>query len=1044
MKEKLNSSEQKRVEALLSYNILDTKSEQEFDQLTTLISAICDVPIAMVSLIDYDRQWFKSVIGLNSKETARDISFCTHAIEQGSTFVVQDAAKDPRFVNNPLVTDDPNIRFYAGYPLIDPNGFALGTFCVIDKKPRTLTESQRKALEILGQAVVNQIVGRKNRELAQRLTYALDQSSIIAITDNQGRIKHVNQAFCDISEYSTEELIGQDHRIVNSGLHSKQFFAELWQTISKGNTWKGEIRNRAKSGKFYWVDTTIIPFVHENGQPVEYVAIRSDITARKKREEELEKFFDLSLEFMCIASPDGRFVKINPMFPQVLGYTAEEMIATPFAGFIHPEDVSITFSEIGKMSKGEKLINFQNRFLKKTGESIILNWSASADTDTGMLYATARDVTEDIARIKHLDELITLQNAILDGTEHSIIYTDTNGIIRRMNKGAERMLGYTAEELVNKTTPALLHDPEQVVARAGVMSAELGKTVEPGFDTFVVKARETNAAYASEWTYIHKSGKRFPVWLSITCLRNSEGDIFGYMGIAQDMSFQKQQEAELLKAAIEAREAVKAKDAFLANMSHEIRTPMNAIVGFANLLSESSLSAEQADYLRTIQIASDNLLSIINDILDVSKIEAGKITLESVQLNIAEAVCNVQAMLQSKAADKGITLLTFVEDVRELNVLGDPTRLSQILMNIAGNAVKFTESGTVEIHARLVQPVTHVAQIEFRIKDTGIGIAQEKIQSIFERFVQAENDTTRKYGGTGLGLSIARALVELHGGKIEVQSTVGAGTEFSFRINYAVDSSVRKQNDFSGNNTGLRSENNLKILLVEDNNLNQKLALTMLRKFGFTPYLAENGKEAVSILEKESFDIVLMDLQMPEMDGYQATVHIRNVLNSSVPIIAMTAHSLIGERAKCMEVGMNEYVPKPFKPQELFSKILALAPKNRENTDTPVVNLSYLQSVSGGDPEFEKEMINMYLAQVPNELNTIEHAIAGADYKKVSAIAHKLTSTFSVMGVNDSARLSYLENKTMQPRSDQELQSALEQLRLIFEKSVAEFKRLYK
>lgn len=1036
-------SEQRRVDALLSYNILDTQSEQEFDQLTNLISVICDVPIALVSLVDYDRQWFKSVIGLTAKQTAREISFCTHAIEQRSTFIVEDAGKDVRFSENPLVTNDPNIRFYAGYPLIDPEGHALGTFCVIDKKPRKLSESQLKALEILGQAVVNQIIGRKNRELAERLNAALDQSSIIAITDNRGRIKHVNKAFCDISGYTADELLGQDHRIVNSGLHPKKFFKDLWTAIAEGKTWKGEIRNRAKNGKFYWVDTTIVPFIHDNGRAFEYVSIRTDISERKKREEELEKFFDLSLEFMCIASPDGRFVKINPMFSQVLGYTTEEMIATPFAGFIHPEDISITFSEIEKMSKGEKLINFQNRFLKKSGESIVLNWSASADADTGMLYATARDVTGDIARIKQLDELIALQNAILDGTEHSIVYTDKDGIIRRINKGAERMLGYTAEELVNKTTPGILHDPEQVVARAGILSAELGKTIEPGFDTFVAKARDTNAAYASEWTYIHKSGKRFPVWLSITCLRNSEGDIFGYMGIAQDMSFQKQQEAELLKAAIEAREAVKAKDAFLANMSHEIRTPMNAIVGFANLLSESTLTNEQSDYLRTIQIASDNLLSIINDILDVSKIEAGKIMLEKVPVNIAEAVSNVQAMLQSKAAEKGITLLTFVDDIKDLNVLADPTRLSQILVNIAGNAVKFTENGTVEIHARTVQPVTHIAKIEFRIKDTGIGIAEEKIHSIFDRFVQAENDTTRKYGGTGLGLSIARALVELHGSAIEVKSTVGVGTEFSFCISFAVDNSVRKQDDVSGN-LQLHSDQNLKILLVEDNTLNQKLALTMLRKFGFTPQLAVNGKEAVSILEKESFDVVLMDLQMPEMDGYQATIHIRKVLNSSIPIIAMTAHSLVGERAKCIEVGMNEYVPKPFKPQELFTKIIALAPQNKSANDLSVINLTYLRSVSGGNVEFEKEMINMYLTQVPQDLNAIEHAIASENYKMVSAIAHKLASTFSIMGVNDSARLSYLENKNPQPRSKQELQSALEELKSVFRKSATEFNNLYK
>jgi CheY-like chemotaxis protein len=347
------------------------------------------------------------------------------------------------------------------------------------------------------------------------------------------------------------------------------------------------------------------------------------------------------------------------------------------------------------------------------------------------------------------------------------------------------------------------------------------------------------------------------------------------------------------------------------------------------LLASTNLDNEQAEYTNSINIASTNLLNIINDILDFSKIESGQIVMEHIKFSLKEQIQNVRKILTFNAQIKNLEFKYYFDEKLPDMVMGDPTRLNQVMVNLLNNAIKFTEEGFVELRVEVVKKLENKTEVKFEINDSGIGIAPGKLEVIFDRFTQANTNTTRKYGGTGLGLSISKSLAELLGGELIVDSEEGKGSTFSFNLLFenpveAEESEIKLVEP----ETGLYDT---KILLVEDNLLNQKLALRVLQKRGFLADLAENGAEAVEILKTKTYDLILMDLQMPEMDGYQATTYIRNEMKLQTPIIAMTAHSIVGEKAKCLDIGMNDYLPKPFDPNLLHSKILEYTKKDNND-----------------------------------------------------------------------------------------------------------------
>ena len=374
-------------------------------------------------------------------------------------------------------------------------------------------------------------------------------------------------------------------------------------------------------------------------------------------------------------------------------------------------------------------------------------------------------------------------------------------------------------------------------------------------------------------------------------------------------------------------EIMEAKEQFLANMSHEIRTPMNAIVGFTDLISKTKLSPDQQKYIDAIKISGENLLVIINDILDYSKIQSRKLNFEQIDLSLSAAITTVYDLMLPKSIEKDILLSTNIDKNIPDNLMGDPVRLNQILLNLVGNAIKFTEKGEVKIGVDLIQYQDNTVELEFAITDTGIGIAQNKLALIFEGFTQASDETTRKYGGSGLGLSIVKQLVELQGGSVSAQSHIGEGSIFKFKLKFKKNLNPKAEVKNSIQDEQRAAVEGLNVLLVEDNLLNQILAEKVLSDWKWNVSIAEDGKAALEKVGKNKFDVILMDIQLPEMDGYQVTRHIRQDFafpKCDTPILAMTAHALAGEAKKCQNAGMNDYISKPFNAQVLYSKIISI------------------------------------------------------------------------------------------------------------------------
>jgi signal transduction histidine kinase/CheY-like chemotaxis protein len=400
-----------------------------------------------------------------------------------------------------------------------------------------------------------------------------------------------------------------------------------------------------------------------------------------------------------------------------------------------------------------------------------------------------------------------------------------------------------------------------------------------------------------------------------------DGKYDGVLAIARDITEIRNIREDLKKAKIEAVASSKAKEAFLANMSHEIRTPMNAIVGMSKLLKQTEINSEQSKYLNAISTSSSNLIVLINDILDLSKIESGKLELEELGFGLKELIEGLYYAQKMLSDQKGIDLHYTIDSNIPEALHGDPYRLNQILTNLINNAIKFTREGRVELAVNHQIKSDKTCLLEFRIKDTGIGIESDKLELIFDVFSQADNSITRKFGGTGLGLAITRHLVKLMDGAIDVQSTPGVGTEFKVRIPLKIadkiDVKVEETID-----SELLDLQGLKVLVVEDNRINRMLAFSLLSKWGVSYDWAEHGEEAIMLLKENPYDLILMDMQMPVMDGLEATVKIRNEMLLDIPIIALTANAFKDDAQRCLDSGMNDVVTKPFEPSVLYNKIL--------------------------------------------------------------------------------------------------------------------------
>jgi signal transduction histidine kinase/ActR/RegA family two-component response regulator len=503
------------------------------------------------------------------------------------------------------------------------------------------------------------------------------------------------------------------------------------------------------------------------------------------------------------------------------------------------------------------------------------------------------------------------------------------------------------------------------------------------------------------------------------------------------------------------RESARIKELFIANMSHEIRTPMNAIIGFTNLLQKKELDDESGEFVKTIQQSSETLLAIINDVLDLSKIEAGMMRIDSYPFSLSALFRSVIIMFKARFEEKGIHVLAELEEGLPDMFEGDPARLSQILMNLIGNALKFTNHGTVIIKISNEGFTGDYMQVGILVKDTGIGIGKDKLAFIFERFQQAENSITRNYGGTGLGLAIVKDLVTLQKGSISVKSEPGQGTAFKLTIPYKLSDAFSKTEpvEFFNPDAPLNL-GKIEILVVEDNDINNLLLRHLFKNWKVKYDLAGNGRQAIEKLKNRHYNIILMDIQMPEMDGYTAAIEIRENLGLRTPIIAMTAHALQGEREKCLGCGMNDYISKPVHELQLHELIVQYTGINPvsvapELPSAPVlqrgfehIDLAYMTEVGNGDIEYERSVTAEFLAMMPRELDSIRTAWMCKDTRQLKKFAHNMKTTISVMGLTEKLQ-PLLDKLEYDELNDESFTGLFGSLELICEKALEEANLFY-
>jgi len=603
--------------------------------------------------------------------------------------------------------------------------------------------------------------------------------------------------------------------------------------------------------------------------------------------------------------------------------------------------------------------------------------------------------------------------SLIEASRDPLVTISPEGKITDMNMATARITGIERELLLGSDFFAYFTEPQ--------MAREVYQEVFA-----------KGAVAASPLTLRHRDGKLTDVLFNGSVYKNDEGQVLGVVVVARDVTDQKRIATELTEAKIAAEratvlaeeaqakaesatgiaeDAVKAKQQFLSNMSHEIRTPMNAIIGFTKVVLKTELTEKQREYLTAIKLSGDTLIVLINDILDLAKVDAGRMTFEQIPFKLSASVTAMVHLFETKIQEKNLELvMEYDERIPEV-LVGDPVRLHQIILNLVSNAVKFTSEGGITVGVRLLVQDAEKVILEFAVTDTGIGIEQAKLSTVFDNFQQATSGTSRLYGGTGLGLAIVKNLVEPQGGTINVKSRVGKGSTFSFILSF--NKTLEKADAETG--LGIELETgfqDVKILVVEDIALNQLLMKTLLEDFGFEMEVAGNGQLAVEKLRTTRYDIILMDLQMPVMNGFEATEYIRHELGLTTPIIALTADVTTVDVEKCKAVGMNDYISKPIDDKLLYSKIIKyLKSSGYEKEavfaagDGPAappatcVNFDYLRRITKSDARMV-EMIYLYLQEIPQLVQTMKKAIADSEWGALKSATHSIIPTFATMGIN--------------------------------------------
>jgi two-component system sensor histidine kinase/response regulator len=797
---------------------------------------------------------------------------------------------------------------YAAYFVL-LGGFLLAAFVsgfvlVVTDRQRQLVAAREKALE--------------------DQKFALDQHAIVSITDPKGVILYANDRFCAVAGYQREQLIGARHTIVNSGHHDREFYQQLWSTILSGKVWRGELCNRNSGGELYWLQSTVVPLIERDGTVAQFIAICTDITARKQLEHDLvasraflQGVADSMGEGVYTSNAEDRCTFLNAEAERLIGWSVDEVKGRSFHDLVHFQDgsgnkVAAHDCEIATaVRSGRKFQSEDQYFTHRDGRIFPVSVVSMPLEEAGKVVGSVT-VFQDITKRRGIEEALRKSEARLSialsasstglwdyypGDDHAV-YSDT----------WFTMLGYARGELpsTGETFVSLVH-PDDLKAYDAAMTTH----VETGGEAIEVELRMRRKD--GQWAWTKTVGKVIE--------RDAAGAPTRLIGIHIDVSEAHRAQDELATAKDDAERANKAKSDFLATMSHEIRTPMNAIIGLSYLLGRTQLTPRQSDYLDKLHSASHGLLAIINDILDFSKIEAGKLSIESVAFDIDDLFRNVTAVIAPKTREKGLELVVACDPAAPGRLVSDPLRLSQILTNLLSNAAKFTEAGEVVLRIGSRPLDEGRVTLEFEVADTGIGMSADQIAALFRPFAQADASISRRFGGTGLGLAITRELANLLGGQIEVESRPGAGSVFRFSAPVAVEAQPgvdRTESSIVGK----------KVLIVDDCAAAREAAGAIVRHAGAAAEAMASGAEALQRVKAGAqFDFILLDHKMPGMDGVETLRRLRAAGVRAPVVVAAASGRDTLRRALDAEFALGDapigILEKPIAAEPLRAQIRA-------------------------------------------------------------------------------------------------------------------------
>ncbi len=846
---------------------------------------------------------------------------------------------------------------------------------------------------------------KQNEEELKRLSLvASANENGVVFTDVEGKITWCNEGFCKTTGFLPEDILGKTPvELLHGELTDAEQLQKMIDLFFSGHNFDVELMCYRKNKTHFWGRAKGQSVLNGKGEVLQYFAIVEDISNEKEAQQKLAEF---EQRFRTALEKIGDNVWEHDMVTGKTSFSNSAGISGYVPGKTK-DNVALWWNQV---PAEDRRMLVRNNQLYKEGkidhhilEYRLINSDGSERwvLDRGVVIEKDKDdkplkivgTHTDITERKKAEQLLQMNEekyrSIIANMNLGLLEVDNNEIIQYANQCFCNMSGYELEELKGRKASLLFTRGE---------SSEMIETKND--------LRKKGISDAYEIAMKNKRGE-LKWWLISGAPRfDDQGNLVGSIGIHLDITEQKEIELELHDAREAAEQSAKTKELFLANMSHEIRTPMNAILGMAHQLNKTTLNSTQHFYLDTISKAADHLLVVINDILDISKIEAGKLSLERIGFKPDEVIKHCMMVMNHRAEEKGLRLLKEGGEGHCPVFIGDPHRLTQVMLNLISNAVKFTEKGYVLVKCKLTPEISRQQSLIVSVTDTGIGMDESYQESLFQKFTQEETTTARKYGGTGLGMSISKQLIELMNGSIDVKSKKGAGTTITISVPFEVGSinDIPKEKGIVADTSILKDK---KILLVEDNEMNRLVANAVLETTGVIITEAENGLEAIECLKQQEYDLILMDVQMPVMDGLEAAAKIRKDINKTIPIIALTANAIKGESDRCRAAGMNDFLSKPFEEEELIQMLCHWlesgsieSKSNKQALQTKrLYDLSSLNRISQGNTAFLKKMVTLFNEQVPKSVQEMKDALQQKDFTKLRSIAHKIKPAIDNMGI---------------------------------------------